>query len=60
VSIGHLGRRGQLFHCLFRIRTYFLESFYISFIEKRKGICVIAVKNGLDKLLILFGISWWI
>ena len=29
----------------------FLASFYIHFIEQRKGIGVIAVKNGLDNLL---------
>ena len=36
-----------------------LESFYVPFIEKKKGIGVIAVKNGLDNLLILFSVSWW-
>jgi len=36
-----------------------LESFYIPFIEQRKGIGVITVKNGLDNLLILFSVSWW-
>ena len=37
-----------------------LESFYIPFIEQRKGIGVIAVKNGLDNLLTFFNVSWWI
>ena len=37
-----------------------LKSFNMPFIEQRKGIGVIAVKNGLDNLLIFFNVSWWI
>jgi hypothetical protein len=60
VSIGHLVFRGQLSHCLFCITQIFLELFYIPLIEKRKGIGVISIKNRLNKLLILFGVFWWI
>ena len=60
-SYKEITNNNRLLAFLRRVRaTSRHEAFYIPFIEQRKGIGVIAVKNGLDNLLILFSVSWWI